>query len=69
MSIRAAGAVSAAIVFMSITAEADPTPEIVVLASQLRDAELATVPVSVTQLDTAEIAAASLQHVEELFFF
>ena len=66
MSIRAAGAVSAAIVFMSITAEADPTPEIVVLASQLRDAELATVPVSVTQLDTAEIAAASLQHVEEL---
>ena len=66
MSIRAAGAVSAAIVFMSITAEADPTPEIVVLASQLRDAELATVPVSVTQLDTAEIAAASLQYVEDL---
>ena len=42
------------------------TPEIVVLASQLREAELATVPVSVTQLDTAEIGAASLQHVEEL---
>jgi outer membrane receptor protein involved in Fe transport len=40
--------------------------EIVVLASQLRAAELATVPVSVTQLDTAAIGAASLQHVEEL---
>jgi outer membrane receptor protein involved in Fe transport len=38
----------------------------VVLASQLREAELATVPVSVTQLDTATIGAASLQHVEEL---
>ncbi|MEZ5563478.1 MAG: TonB-dependent receptor [Gammaproteobacteria bacterium] len=36
------------------------------LASQLREAELATVPVSVTQLDAAVIGAASLQHFEEL---
>jgi outer membrane receptor protein involved in Fe transport len=50
-----------------IAAEAAPTTtEIIVLASQLREAELATVPVSVTQLDMAEISAASLQHVEEL---
>jgi outer membrane receptor protein involved in Fe transport len=53
----------------AIAAEAAPTgapTEIVVLASQLREAELATVPVSVTQLDTATIGAASLQHFEEL---
>ena len=57
----------------AIAAEAAPTgaptgapTEIVVLASQLRAAELATVPVSVTQLDTATIGAAALQHVEEL---
>jgi outer membrane receptor protein involved in Fe transport len=56
---------------VGVAAEAAPTAapatsEIIVLASQLREAELATVPVSVTQLDTAEIDIASLQHFEEL---
>lgn len=41
-------------------------PEVVVLASQLRETALTEVPVSVTQLDAEEISAASLQHLEEL---
>ena len=69
------GAASAAIPFfllsiVGIAAEAAPTvapaPEIIVLASQLRDADLATVPVSITALDPGTIEAASLQHIEEL---
>jgi outer membrane receptor protein involved in Fe transport len=60
----------------AIAAEAAPTaaprgatagmPEVVVLASQLRDTALTEVPVSVTRIDGDEVAAASLQHLEEL---
>ena len=45
---------------------AEPVPEIVVVASQLRETELATVPASITVLDAATITAASVQHFEEL---
>ncbi len=47
-------------------AHSAPAPEIVVVASQLREAELATVPASVTLLDADAIAAGSVQHFEEL---
>ena len=43
-----------------------PVPEIVVVASQLREAELAAVPASLTVLDADAIAAGSVQHFEEL---
>jgi len=45
---------------------AQPLPEIVVVASALREAELATVPASITVLDPSTIERASVQHVEEL---
>jgi len=82
MRIRAVGAPSGAILVagflgiaatgVGIAAEAAPTgmgagvPEVVVLASQLRETALIEVPVSVTQIDAEEIGVASLQHVEEL---
>jgi outer membrane receptor protein involved in Fe transport len=45
---------------------AEPVPEIVVVASQLRETGLATVPASITVLDAATITAASVQHFQEL---
>ena len=41
-------------------------PEIVVVASQLRATELATVPASLSLLDADTIKSASVQHFEEL---
>jgi len=41
-------------------------PEVVVVASQLRAAELASVPASLTVLDRATVEAAAVQHFEEL---
>jgi len=55
---------------VGVAAEAAPTaaarPEIVVLASQLREVELSGVASSVTVLDAATIDAASHQHFQEL---
>lgn len=45
---------------------AQPLPEIVVVASALRETELAAVPASITVLDPATIQRAAVQHVEEL---
>ncbi len=45
---------------------AGPVPEIVVVASALREAELSTVPASITVLDAAIITEAAVQHFEEL---
>ena len=45
---------------------AEPLPEVVVVASALREAPLATVPASVTVLDPTTIQRASVQHFEEL---
>ncbi|MDH5255805.1 MAG: TonB-dependent receptor plug domain-containing protein, partial [Gammaproteobacteria bacterium] len=46
--------------------DAAPVPEILVVASQLRDAELASVPASLTVLGPDAIAAGPVQHFEEL---
>ena len=59
-----AGAVLAAVALN--TGMAAGMPEVVVLASQLRETGIADVPLSVSRLDADEIAAASLQHFEEL---
>ncbi len=45
---------------------AEPLPEVVVVASALREAPLATVPASITVLDPTTIQRASIQHFEEL---
>ena len=45
---------------------AAPLPEVVVVASQLRQADLATVPASITLLDPEAVAAGDVQHFEEL---
>lgn len=45
-----------------------PMPEVLVLASQLRETAVAEVPTSLSVLDEESIAAASLQHFEELSF-
>lgn len=50
----------------ALAANAAGMPEVVVLASQLRETGLAEVPVSVTRLEAGEIDIASLQHLEEL---
>ncbi|MEQ1803367.1 MAG: TonB-dependent receptor [Gammaproteobacteria bacterium] len=52
--------------FMAAPLAAAPVEEIVVVASQLRTAELATVPASLSVLDANTIGAASVQHFEEL---
>jgi iron complex outermembrane receptor protein len=46
--------------------QAAQLPEVVVVASALREAALATVPASVTVLDDADVRGASVQHFEEL---
>ncbi|MEO7386610.1 MAG: TonB-dependent receptor [Gammaproteobacteria bacterium] len=53
-------------VFIAIPLQAAPLPEIVVVASQFRETELADLPLSITVLDADVIRAASLQHFEEL---
>jgi outer membrane receptor protein involved in Fe transport len=53
------------LVFVPGIAAADP-PEILVVASQLRATDLATVPASITVLDAATIESAAGQHFEEL---
>ena len=45
---------------------AEPLPEVVVVASALRETALATVPASITVLDPVTIQRASIQHFEEL---
>jgi outer membrane receptor protein involved in Fe transport len=45
---------------------AEPLPEVVVVASALREAPLATVPASITVLDPTTIQRASVQNFEEL---
>ncbi|MFZ1624703.1 MAG: TonB-dependent receptor plug domain-containing protein, partial [Gammaproteobacteria bacterium] len=65
LSAGAALAATMAVVALN-TGMAAGMPEVVVLASQLRETALTEVPVSVTQIDAEEISAASLQHLEEL---
>lgn len=57
---------SFAVLLVAAAALAQPGPEIVVVASPLREAALASVPASVTLLDADSIGAGSVQHFEEL---
>lgn len=57
---------SFSLLLVAAAAVAQPVPEIVVVASQLRAAGLDGVPASVTVLDADSIAAGSVQHFEEL---
>ena len=65
LSAGAALAATMAVVALN-TGMAAGMPEVVVLASQLRETALTEVPVSVTRIGADEIGAASLQHLEEL---
>ena len=58
--------VHALLLLVAMPLAAEPLPEIVVVASALRETELATVPASITVLDPATIQRASVQHLEEL---
>lgn len=58
--------VNALLLLVAMPLAAEPLPEIVVVASALRETELATVPASITVLDPATIQRAAVQHVEEL---
>ena len=58
--------VNALLLLVAMPLAAEPMPEIVVVASALRETELAAVPASITVLDPATIQRAAVQHVEEL---
>ncbi|MDH4021950.1 MAG: Plug domain-containing protein, partial [Gammaproteobacteria bacterium] len=51
---------------VALPALAETLPEVVVVASQLRESDLAALPAGITVLDESVIEAASVQHFEEL---
>ena len=57
---------SALLLFLVCLVAGAQVPEIVVVASQLRATDLATVPASISLLDADAIKSASVQHFEEL---
>ncbi len=56
----------ALLLLVAMPVAAEPLPEVVVVASQLRGTELATVPASITVLDPTTIQRGAVQHFEEL---
>ncbi len=50
----------------ALPVQAETLPEVVVVASQLRPADLVAVPAGITVLDASLVEAASVQHFEEL---